>query len=179
MPPFGTSATFGWPKCMLIHHMSILLTTTIIGVAIQRHLANCAGRSTPCNSRYRSKASSSLQFTSSSHVVSPKLQQTLNSRPPLFHQCPSSSSTNHSWSSSAPKLYSLGCTLLGNSTSLDALYGLSSDTWKIKLIWHSWSAVGSSSLYVDVSGHAFTTLHGPMNFGQSFLSHPLEDSSSL
>jgi len=104
--------------------------------------------------------------------MSPKLQQTSNSRLLPSYRWPSNSSTNHSWSSDALKSYGSGCTLFGNNASLEALYGLNNNMWKTGFTCWFWSAVGNSNLYVDISGHAFITFHRPTNFGQSFLARP-------
>ena len=132
-----------------------------------------AGRFMPCISKYLSRASSSLQFSNSSQVVLPRLHLTSNLMFFLFQQCPSSSSTNHLCSSGTPKSYGSGCTLLGNSESLDVWYALRSETWNTGLILHSWRAVGNSNSYVDVEGHAHLTLYSPTNLEHSFLARPL------
>ena len=61
------------------------------------------GALAPCSSRYASRASRSLQELSSSHVTSPNVHLTCNSKSLLVHLWANISSMSYSWSLSFPK----------------------------------------------------------------------------
>jgi hypothetical protein len=140
---------------------------------VQVRFGSSVGRLMPCSSKYLSSASSCLQLSSGSQVVSPMLHCTLNSSflPPT-HWWLLSSSTNHSWSSAAPKSYGSGWTQFGNIASLDTWYGRSSDTWNVGTILCCCNAAGNSRVYVDVLGSARRTLYGPTYFGHNLCALP-------
>lgn len=95
-------------------------------------LSSCAGYSTPCSSRYWSRAANFEHTWCGSYVVSSRLHHTSYSKTPAsFYQWPIKSLTNHSCSLPTPKSYASGTTQLGNNASSLSLNGWSSKTWNL------------------------------------------------